>query len=374
LSPPATKTKRDYYEVLGIDRSATREQIRRAYRRLALKHHPDRNKEPGAAERFKEIAEAYAVLSDDAKRREYDATGHAGVSERWTTEDLFRDFTFGDFFGGRLDDLSSLFGDLFGRRARPRRGAARGTDLHYDLELTLEEAAKGGDRTIQVTRSGRCPVCGGSGAKPGTKSVTCVDCRGTGHKEQVRAGKGVRIATTTACARCAGRGLLIESPCETCRASGVQFASHALKVQIPPGVEEGMVIHVEGQGELNGDGGSPGDLLIRMHVRPHPSFQRHGDDLYTSVAISFAEAALGLKREIPCLRAGSVLVTIPAGTQSGTYLRLTGKGMPRVGGKGKGDLFVAVEVRTPTNLTARQRELLEEFGRLEAKRPAGGST
>jgi len=369
-----TKTKRDYYAVLGVDRSASRGQIRQAYRRLALQYHPDRNKAPGAAEKFKEIAEAYAVLSDDAKRREYDATGHAGVSERWSTEDLFRDFTFGDFFGGRLDDLSGLFGDFFGRRTWPPHGAVRGTDLHYDLELTLEEAAKGGDRTIQVTRSEKCAVCSGSGAKPGTKPVTCADCRGTGHKEQVRAGKGVRIVTTTACARCAGRGLVIEAPCSTCRGSGVHFASHGLKIEIPSGVDEGMVIHVQGQGELNANGGPPGDLLIRVHVRPHPSFQRHGDDLYTSVAISFAEAALGLKREIPCLRAGSVLVTIPAGTQSGTYLRLTGKGMPRVGGKGKGDLFVAVEVRTPTNLTARQRELLEEFAKLEAKRTAGGST
>ncbi len=369
-----TKTKRDYYGVLGVDRSASREQIRQAYRRLALKHHPDRNKEPGATERFKEIAEAYAVLSDDAKRREYDVTGHAGVSERWTTEDLFRDFAFGDFFGGRFDDLSGLFGDFFGRRAWPREGTPRGVDLRYDLELTLEEAAKGGDRTIQSTRSEKCPTCGGSGAKPGTKPVRCADCRGTGHTEQVRAGKGVRIVTTTACARCAGRGLLIEAPCPTCQGTGIRFAPHALKVQIPAGVDDGMVIRLAGQGELNANGGPPGDLLIRVHVRPHPSFQRHGDDLYTSISIGFADAALGAKREIRCLRGESVLVAIPAGTQSGTYLRLTGKGMPSVRGKGKGDLFVAVEVRTPTHLTPRERELLEEFAALEAKRTQGGST
>jgi len=368
-----TKTKRDYYEVLGVVRSASREQIKQAYRRLALKYHPDRSKEPRAAERFREIAEAYAVLSDDAKRREYDVTGHAGVSERWTTEDVFRDFTFGDFFGGRFDDLSGLFGGLFGRRTWPREGAIRGADLHYDLDLTLEEAAKGGDRTIQVTRSEKCAGCSGSGAKPGTKPVTCADCRGTGHKEQMRAGKGVRIVTTTTCTRCAGRGLLIESPCDTCRGTGVHFAPHALKVKIPAGVDDGMAIRLAGQGELNGNGGPPGDLLVRVRLRAHPSFQRHGDDLYTAIAISFAEAALGLKREIPCLSGEPVTVTIPAGTQSGTYLRLTGKGMPLVGGKGKGDLFVAVEVRTPTRLTPRQRELLEEFARLEPKRTAGGS-
>ncbi len=369
---PATKTKRDYYDVLGVDRSASREQIKQAYRRLALKYHPDRNKEPGAGERFKEIAEAYAVLSDDTKRREYDATGHAGVSERWTTEDLLRDFTFGDFFGGRFDDLSSLFGDFFGRRAWPREGAARGVDLHYDLELTLEEAAKGGDRTLQATRSEKCLTCGGSGAKPGTKPVTCADCQGTGHREQVRAGKGVRVVTMTTCTRCRGRGTLIESPCPTCQGSGVHFASHALKVQIPAGVDDGMVIRLAGQGELNANGGPPGDLLIRVHVRSHPSFQRQGNDLYTAIAIGLADAALGATREIPCLGGESVRLTIPAGTQSGTYLRLSGKGMPRVGSTGKGDLFVAVEVRTPTHLTPRQRELLEEFAASEAKKSATG--
>jgi len=369
---PTKKTKRDYYEVLGVDRSASKDQIKQAYRRLALEYHPDRNREPGAAERFKEIAEAYAVLSDDAKRREYDATGHAGVSERWTTEDLFREFTFGDFFGGRFDDLSGLFGSVFGRRAWPREGAVGGADLRYDLDLTLEQAAAGSDRTIQVTRSERCAGCSGSGAKPGTSPVTCGDCRGTGQREQVRAAKGMRVVTATTCARCAGRGVLIESPCLTCHGTGVQFAPHPLKVQIPAGVDDGMVIRLAGQGELNVNGGPPGDLLIRTHIRPHPSFSRRGDDLYSEIAIGFAEAALGVKRRVPCLTGESILVTILAGTQSGTRLRLAGKGMPRLGSRGKGDLFVGVQVRTPTNLTARQREILEEFASLEAKRTSTG--
>jgi molecular chaperone DnaJ len=365
-----TKRKRDYYEILGVDRSATRDEIKQAYRRLALKYHPDRNKAPDAGERFREIAEAYAVLADDTKRREYDATGHAGVSQRWTTEDLFREFSFGDFFGGRFDDLFDLFGGAFGRRAWSPPGATRGADLRYDLELTLEEAATGGDRTIEVSRSAICSTCQGSGAKPGTKPIPCGDCRGTGKKERVQTARGVRIATMTSCDRCGGRGVVIKSPCPTCQGSGVQFVSHTLKVRIPAGVRDGMVIRLAGQGELNADGGPPGDLLIRIHVQPHPSFEWHGDDLYTTLAIGFAEAALGTKREVRCLGGESVLLTIPAATQSGTSLRLTGRGMPRLEGRGRGNLFVVVEVRTPTDLTPRQRELLEELGRLEAERVA----
>jgi molecular chaperone DnaJ len=364
----AVQSKRDYYEVLGVDRSATRDQIKQAYRRLALQYHPDRNKASDANEKFREIAEAYAVLSDDAKRREYDATGHAGVSERWTTEDLVRDFKFGDFFGGRFDDLAGIFGDFFGRRMRPREGTVRGADLHYDLELSLEEAARGGERTIQITRSERCKTCNGSGAKPGTKPATCVDCKGTGQKEQVQTGKGVRMVTVTPCSRCGGRGVWIESPCPDCRGNGFQFASHRLKVRIPAGVDDGMAIRLAGQGEMNADGGPPGDLLIRTHLRPHPSFQRQGSDLFTAAAVSLTDAALGTKIMVPCLGGETVHVTIPAGTQSGTHLRLGGKGMPRLGEKGKGDLFVVVDVRTPTNLTPRQRELLQEFAKLEAKR------
>lgn len=365
---PTTQEKRDYYDVLGVDRSATRDQIKQAYRHLALQYHPDRNKAADATAKFREIAEAYAVLSDDAKRREYDATGHVGVSERWTTEDLMRDFQFGDFFGGRFGDLSGIFGDLFGRRTRPGFGPAPGADLRYDLDFTLEEAAKGGERVIQYTRSEKCPTCGGSGAKPGTKPATCDDCGGAGQKQQVQAGKGVRMVTLTTCARCRGRGQRIESPCPSCQGHGYQFTPHSLKVLVPPGVDDGMVIRLAGQGEPNADGGPPGDLLIRTHLRPHPRFQRQGDDLYTVAALSFADAALGTKVAIPCLSGETVSVTVPAGTQSGTSLRLVGKGMPRLGGKGKGNLLVIVEVRTPTDLTPRQRELLQEFARIEAKR------
>lgn len=364
----ASERKRDYYEVLGVDRSASPTQIKRAYRQLALKYHPDRNTAPDAAEKFKEIAEAYAVLCDNRKRREYDAAGHAGISSLWTTEDLFRDFTFGDFFGGRLDDLSSLFGDIFGRRARPRPGAERGADLHTDLELSLDEAAKGGDRTIQVSRSERCPACKGSGARPGTTPGTCPDCGGAGLKEQVQTGRGVRIVTMMTCARCGGRGQVIESPCPSCQGTGVQIGLHAFKVQIPAGIHDGMVIRLPKRGETHIHGGPPGDLLVHIHIQPHPYLQRHGDDLYTSVTIGFTDAALGTTRQIPYFGREPLQVTIPAGTQSGTSLRLVGKGMLRFEGRGKGDLFIQVQVRTPTQLTPRQRELLQEFGRLEVNR------
>lgn len=360
--------KRDYYEVLGVDRAATRDQIKQAYRRLALQYHPDRNRSPEAAEKFKEIAEAYAVLSDEAKRREYDTAGHAGVRERWTTEDLFRDFQFGDFFGGRFDDLAGLFGDFFGRRMRPGRGVPRGTDLRYDLDLTLEEAAQGGERLVQITRSQQCRTCDGTGAKPGTKPTPCPDCGGTGETQQVQSGKGMRVVTLTACPRCRGRGVAAESLCSTCQGNGYEFVPHRLKVQVPPGVDEGMVIRLAGQGEPNADGGPPGDLLLRVHLRPHPRFQRRGDDLLVPVAISVAEAALGTRLAVAGLGGETIQVKVPPGTQSGTHLRLTGKGMPRLEGRGKGSLLVLVQVRTPTDLTPRQKELLEEFARIEAGR------
>lgn len=359
------ETKRDYYDVLGVDRTATRDQIKHAYRQLALKYHPDKNKDPGAAAKFRELAEAYAVLSDDAKRKEYDTTGHAGVSGRWSTEDLMRDFQFGDFFGGRFGDLSGIFGEFFGRRMRPGAGAVRGVDLRYDLELTLEEAAHGGEREIHMTRSEKCAPCGGSGAKVGTKPLACPDCKGTGQRQEVKSRKDVRLVTLTTCGRCQGRGQIVEAPCPFCQGSGYRFVPHVLKVKIPPGVDDAMAIRLPGQGEANANGGPPGDLLIRVHLRRHPVFERHGDDLYMVRSVTFPDAALGKTLEIVGLGGERLSVTIPAGTQSGTALRLKGKGMPRVGAKGKGDLFVVVEVRTPTDLSDRERELIQELAVLQ---------
>ncbi len=363
----ALQQKRDYYEVLGIDRSATPEQIKQAYRQLALQWHPDRNPAPDASDKFKEVAEAYAVLCDPAKRAQYDATGHAGVSERWSTEDLFRGFEFGDFFGGRFTDLGGIFGDLFG--APSHRGPIKphGADLHHDLTLTLDAAAKGGEHFISITRSERCKTCAGSGAKPGTQPANCAECKGSGQKQHVRTEKSAKFVTIASCARCHGSGTIIESPCGTCQGTGYEFVPHHIKVQVPPGIDEGMMLRLAGQGEAAPPGGVAGDLLVSVSIEPHPVLKREGEDLYTGMAIDFVSAALGTKVEVPCLDSEKVKVTIPGGTQSGTALRLRGKGMPRMHGGGKGDLYVVVEVKTPTDLTPRQRELLREF-KLEANK------
>jgi len=362
---PEVNTKRDYYEVLGVNRTTTRDEIKHAYRQLALQYHPDKNKDPDAAVKFRELAEAYAVLSDETKRKEYDTTGHAGVSERWSADDLMRDFQFGDFFGGRFGDLSSMFGDFFGRRMRPGPDAARGADLHYDVELTLEEAARGGEREIHLTRSEKCTDCGGSGARTGTKPLSCPDCRGSGQKQDVKVRKDVRLVTLTTCGRCQGRGQIVESPCPLCQGSGYRFLPHTLKVKVPPGIDDGMLIRLPGQGEANANGGPPGDLLISPHIRRHPSFERHGDDLYMVQSITFPDAALGRKSRVVGLGGETLQVAIPPGTQSGTALRLNGKGMPKVGEKGKGDLFVVVEVRTPTEMSDRERALMQQLAELQ---------
>jgi molecular chaperone DnaJ len=367
---PAVDSKRDYYEVLGVERTATRDEIKHAYRQLALQFHPDKNPGPGAAARFRELAEAYAVLSDDTKRKEYDTTGHAGVSERWSPDDLMRDFQFGDFVGGRFGDLSGIFGDFFGRRTRPGAGATRGVDLRYDVDLTLEDAARGGDHELHVTRSEQCGSCGGSGAKAGTAPRPCPDCGGSGHTQDVKSKKDMRVVTLTTCFRCHGRGQIVESPCAQCGGSGYQFVPHTLKVRIPPGIDDGMVIRLAGQGEANANGGPPGDLLVRPHIRRHPRFERHGSDLYAVHSVTFPDAALGRKLRITGLGGEGLSVLVPAGTQSGTALRLNGKGLPRVGDKGKGDLFVVVEVRTPTDLSDRERSLLQELARMQGERQA----
>jgi len=365
-----TAEKRDYYDVLGVDRSASRDQIKQAYRKLALQYHPDRNRASDATAKFREIAEAYAVLSDDRKRREYDAGGHAGISERWSADDLMRDFHFGDFFGGRFGDLFGIFGEALGRPWTPGGDTGRGPDLRYDLDLTLEEAAEGGDRVLHITRSEPCRDCQGTGAKPGTKPLPCQECKGSGQKQQVRTGKGVQMITVTTCPKCGGRGLFIESPCQTCNGQGRTFAPHSLKVRVPPGIDDGMVIRLAGQGESRGTG-TPGDLLIHARLRPHPSFERHGDDLYTPLSLTLAEAALGAKKTVPSLQGESLMVTIPPGMQGGSTLRLSGKGMPRLGGKGKGHLYAVVGLRTPVDLTDRQKALLEEFNRLERAKGHG---
>lgn len=363
------QTKRDYYEVLGIPRSASKEELKQAYRQLAMKWHPDRNSAAEATDRFKEIAEAYAVLSDDIKRQAYDTAGHAGVDERWSTEDIFREFDFADFVGGRFQDFGSIFGNIFGSRSRRTSIRPHGTDLRCELNLTLEQAAAGGEHLIHITKQEHCKTCGGNGAKPGTKPQTCSECKGSGEKQQVRKDQAMNVVTIFSCPHCNGTGRFIEQLCPTCKGAGTEFLPHSIKVQVPAGIDHGMLLRLAGQGQAGPPGSLPGDLLVRVFVLPHGHLQRNGDDLVTPISTSFVDAALGGKLLVPCLNGEKLQVTLPPGTQNGTALRVRGKGMPRMQGKGRGDLFVVVEVRTPTNLTSRQRQLLKEF-KLEAEQPA----
>ncbi len=355
--------KRDYYEILGVDRNATEKEIKSAYRRLAMKYHPDRSDAPDAEERFKEISEAYAVLSDPEKRRQYDQFGHAGIGQ-YTQEDLFRSVDFEDLLRGfGFGGADSIFDIFFGRG---RRGPARGRDLRYDLDITLEQAASGIETTIEVPRTEVCRTCGGTGAKPGTSPVVCSSCHGTGQITRSQVTPFGQIVTSTTCTKCGGRGEVIQTPCDDCDGSGRVRRYRKINVRIPPGVDSGHHIKLRGQGEAPpfspGTPAEPGDLYIFINVRPHPLFFRDGDDLIHEINIGMTQAALGAELEVPTLD-GKARLKIPPGTQSGTIFRIKGKGMPKLHASGTGDLLVRANVKIPTSLTPRQRELLEELAR-----------
>ncbi|HEX5833949.1 MAG TPA: molecular chaperone DnaJ [Pyrinomonadaceae bacterium] len=355
-------SKRDYYEVLSVSRTCTEQELKSAYRRLAVKYHPDKN--PGdatAEEKFKEAAEAYSVLSDAEQRRRYDRFGHAGVSSsagagNWGAPG----------FGGIEDILGDLFGfgDVFGGgRGGARRSAAqRGADLRYDLEITLEEAAEGMTAQLRIPRLETCDTCKGSGAKAGTQPENCSTCAGTG---QVRYQQGFFSVART-CHVCRGAGRVIKDPCESCRGVGRVEREKQMEVKIPAGVETGSRLRVSGEGESGTQGGAPGDLYVVIHVAEHEQFERQGSNLYEAVPITFAQAALGADIMVKTLD-GDEKLKIPTGTQTGTVFRLRGKGMPALGGRGKGDLFVSVTVMTPTSLTREQRKLLEQLAEVESK-------
>src|SRR4051794_1905857 len=352
---PMATTKRDLYEVLGIARDAATDDLKRAYRQMALKYHPDRN--PGDAEaenKFREAAEAYEILSDPQKRQRYDRYGHAGlegaaVHDFRSTDDIMSAFS--DIFGG------GLFGDLFGER---RRGPRQGPDLLMKLEIELTEAARGTSRSIEVGRQEFCAECRGSGAKKGTVATTCNYCSGRGQVVQARG--FFQVATT--CPACGGEGVRITDPCPTCRRAGRTPTSAKLQVDVPPGVESGMWLQLRNQGEL-GDLGAPrGNLRIQVVVKKHPFFERKRNDLWCQVPISFAQAALGAEIEVPTLD-GPDHLQVPRGTQSGEILRIRGRGMPDISGRARGDELVEVMVETPKHLTPRQEELLREFAEIE---------
>jgi len=352
-------SRRDYYEVLGVGREATDQQIKSAYRKLALQHHPDRN--PGdkqAEEQFKEAAEAYAVLADAEKRQLYDRFGHAGVSGAGAGAGGFDPTVFADFsdiFAG-LGDVFG-FGDIFGSRRR-RGGPQRGADLRYDLEITFDESARGAETTIQIPREETCETCTGSGAAPGTTAETCSQCRGSG---QLRYQQGF-LTVERPCSNCRGTGKTIAKPCTACRGAGRIGRERKLTVKIPAGIATGQRLRLYGEGEHGSAGGPPGDLYVVVHVQEHSFFHREDDDLYCELPMSFPTLALGGTVKVPTLDDREDL-HIPAGTQPGARFKLRGKGMPNVSGRGRGDLHVIARVAVPKKLNKEQKQLLEELAR-----------
>jgi molecular chaperone DnaJ len=353
--------KKDYYEILGVPRNATKEEIKAAYRRLALQYHPDRNKSPDAEEKFKEISEAYAVLSDDEKRRQYDLYGHAGIEGRYSWEDIFGRADFEDVFRDLGFGLGSIFDLFFGGRGRAE-GPRRGRDIRYDLEITLEEAARGVEKELKIPVYETCHNCGGSGAKPGTRPRPCPECNGSGQVRYEGSRGFMRFVRVETCGRCGGSGELIDFPCSICGGSGKARRTRRVVVNIPRGVDTGYGLRMAGMGEPGESGAPPGDLLIFLSIKPHEIFERNGDDLLCEVRIGFSEAALGAEIEVPTID-GPAKLRIPPGTQTGTVFRLKGKGMPKLDGLGRGDELVRVVVQTPTKLTPRQRELLSQFAK-----------
>ncbi len=348
-------SKRDYYDVLGVSKTAGDQEIKSAYRKLALKHHPDRN--PGskqAEDKFKEAAEAYAVLADTDKRHLYDRFGHAGLGGAATGGFDPTVFTgFEDILGG-LGDIFG-FGDAFGG-GRRRGGPQRGADLRYDLEISFEESAKGAETHIQIPRHESCEVCRGSGAATGSKPSTCPQCHGRG---QIRYQQGF-FAVARTCAQCRGSGSVITKPCTTCRGAGRVQKQRKLTVRIPAGIATGQRLRLSAEGEVGPSGGPPGDLYVVVHVQDHDFFQREGNDLFCEISVNYPTLAMGGELRIPTLE-GEERFPVPEGTQSGTTFNLRGRGMPDVSGRGRGNLMVTVRVVTPKKLTREQKKLLEQL-------------
>ncbi|TNF36363.1 MAG: molecular chaperone DnaJ [Gammaproteobacteria bacterium] len=347
-------SKRDYYEVLGVARDADEADIKKAYRRIAMKHHPDRNPDNAESEeKFKEASEAYEVLSDKEKRAAYDQFGHAATDGMGAGG-----FGAGGFGGGNFSDIfGDVFGDIFGGGAsRQRGGPRRGADLRYTLQLDLEEAVRGTTVSIRVPALRTCGTCDGSGAKPGTSPVTCSTCHGQG---QVRMQQGF-FAVQQPCPACRGRGKTVKDPCPDCHGQGRVEEERTLSVKVPAGVDSGDRIRLNGEGEAGPEGGPAGDLYVEVHVRDHAIFQRDGKHLYCEVPIGFVDAALGGELEIPTLD-GRVKLRVPAETQTGKLFRLRGKGIKPLRGGSEGDLLCRVVVETPVNLSNKQKELLKQF-------------
>jgi molecular chaperone DnaJ len=352
---------RDYYEILGVPRTASKDDLKQAFRRLARQYHPDVSEAPDAEERFKEINEAYQVLSADDKRAAYDRFGHAGVNGMPS----------GGFNGG-FPDIEDILGEIFGGLGgfgfggnRRRRGPAPGRDLRHDLRIDFQQAVFGTEVDIDVQRREKCDVCGGSGAKPGTTPRRCPDCNGTGQSRRVQQ-TFLNMVTVTDCPRCRGKGEIIDTPCTKCNGQGTASASRTLKLKVPPGVDNGTSIRLSGEGEPSPNGGPSGDLYVVLQVTPHEFFKRRNSDIILEIPINVAQAALGDVISIPTVD-GEHEITIPAGTQSGKMIKLRGKGVPRLRADattaGRGDQLVVISVEIPAKLTKEQRDLFEKLGR-----------
>jgi len=357
-------TKRDYYEILGVNKDAQVDEIKKKYRKLAMKYHPDRvsaDKRKESEEKFKEISEAYAVLSDATKRAQYDRFGHAGINNQYSSEDIFRGADFGSIFedlgfgGGIFEDLFSGFGGGRSRRGGPRRGA----DLEYEMPISFEDAASGIERTIRIKRREECTTCKGTGAQPGTSKKQCGICGGAG---QVGQSAGFFTIART-CDTCRGEGQIIEKPCKDCRGTGKVAVERKINVKVPAGVDGGSHLRVRGEGEAGSKGAPRGDLYILIRLEEHKLFERHRNDIVCTVSISFVQAALGTEIEVPTLYNEKIKMKIPAGTQSEKVFRISGKGFADLRGYSKGDQYVKVHVSVPKSLNAQQKKLLLEFAK-----------
>ncbi len=366
-------TKRDYYEILGVKKSASLDEIKKAYRQLALQYHPDRvpaQQKKEAEEKFKEISEAYAVLSDSQKRSLYDQYGHSGIDQKYAYEDIFKGADFSSVFeglgdfglgGGVFEDIFSDLGfDIFGSRSRGTGRSRRGRDLEISVDISLEEAATGVEKAINLPGYELCPSCSGSGAKAGTKKLTCPRCKGSGRT--VVSSGFFQLAQT--CSRCQGEGTIIQTPCPDCKGQGRTRVTRKLKIKVPAGVDNGSHLRIRGEGELGATG--RGDLYVIIEVRPHPLFERHHNDLLTHIDIGLTKAILGGEVEVATLN-GKVKMRIPPGTQSGSIFRLKEKGLPDLHSRLHGDELVRVSVEIPRRLTPEQLRLIEEYARLSGE-------
>lgn len=360
-------TKRDYYEILGIDKKAPIDDIKSAYRKLAMQYHPDRNKAEDAEEKFKEISEAYAVLSDQDKRNQYNQFGHIGIDQKYSQEDIFRGVNFEDILRDIGMGIRSsvkggdfIFNIFFGGGGGKQGGQSRGPDILYGLEMSLEDVAIGKQAELEVPRSEKCDICHGNGAQPGTSPRICQTCNGKGQISRVQKTPFGQFATTAICQTCRGDGNIIDSPCTICHGTGYVQKKRKIEVKIPPGVDNGSRLRVPGEGEIGRNNGPSGDLYVDISIKPHTTFARNENNLIMEATISFAQATLGDDIVVPTLD-GKAKVRIPPGTQNGHILRLKGKGVPSIYISNKGDQLIRIKVAIPTKLTDKQRKFLQEF-------------